>query len=257
MEIPDVGLKTENSAVPPEPRAWGFWATSLFGLAAVAVSFFVQLLAIIIYVANYIMSNRNADFAGATQAVDAHLGLIVAVSTILEVAVGIPVIAGFVRLRRLQVREYLGLKRVKAKTLLTWLGLNFIYLVVAEGIRYFVKLPQSQNDVAWYNTSVSLPLFFAAVVVFAPLFEETLFRGFMFRGYSESRAGPVTAIILTAAFWALLHVTVSAYDMAVIFAGGLVLGFARWKTGSLWTTLAMHALWNAIAFVSIAATTSR
>jgi len=37
------------------------------------------------------------------------------------------------------------------------------------------------------------------------LFEELFFRGFLFRGLSSSFMGPVGAVLVTSALWALIH----------------------------------------------------
>jgi membrane protease YdiL (CAAX protease family) len=89
-------------------------------------------------------------------------------------------------------------------------------------------------------------------VVAAPLYEETFFRGFMFRGIRQSRLGATGALLITAAVWALMHVQYDAFTVAQIFAGGILLGAARLKTGSIYTTLAMHALWGLVATIEIA-----
>jgi membrane protease YdiL (CAAX protease family) len=66
-------------------------------------------------------------------------------------------------------------------------------------------------------------------VVFAPLFEEALFRGFVYEGFARSRAGVAGAIILTSIGWAALHFYYAGFEMATIFVLGLVLGVVRWK----------------------------
>ena len=45
-----------------------------------------------------------------------------------------------------------------------------------------------------------------AFVVLAPVGEETLFRGFLYKGIAASRAGPIGAIMVSSLVFALLHV---------------------------------------------------
>lgn len=232
---------------------WGFWATTGFGAIAVGISFILQGLTVLIFLVNFSLS-REGDFAAALTKVESSLGSIVSAALVLQVIVGIPVIISFVKLRgNMPFRDYVGLRSFKAITLLVWLPINFGYLVLSEVVRLAFNIPQSQSDITLYTTSNSLPMFFIGIVIFAPAFEEVLFRGFMFRGYFKS-IGPFFAIILTAAMWAILHISSETvvYDIGVIFIGGLLLGLARWKTGSLWITLAMHAFWNLLAFIAIA-----
>ncbi len=250
-------MNYEKSGAEAKTSFWGFWATTGFGLIVVVASFFAQGIAVLVYLVNYLLSHRGAGLSRIMENVNSNLGTITAAALLLEVAVCIPLIAAFIRLRRtLSVKDYLGLRCFKVKTLLFWLAVNLVYLVASESIRYVFKISQGQSDLTLYSTSRYLPLFFVAIVVFAPAFEEFLFRGFLFQGYFSSRIGPVFTIIITAALWASLHISTAAgYDLVVIFAGGLVLGLARWKTGSLWITFAMHASWNVLAFISLAAAT--
>jgi membrane protease YdiL (CAAX protease family) len=245
--------QTENAAPASPQTFWGFWATTGFGFAVISASFIAQGLAAVIFVVTYLSANPGAGLTDATNQVNANMGTIASAALLLEVLVCLPMIWFFAGLRRgISAVDYLGLRRIKVKTLLLWLGIDFVFLLVTELIRYAFGLPQSQNDAGLYTTSRILPLFFIGIVVFAPAFEELLFRGFMLRGYSRSPIGPAAAVVVTAALWTSLHAGAGAYDLVVIFAGGLLFGSARLKTGSLWTTLVMHAFWNAIAFVTIA-----
>jgi membrane protease YdiL (CAAX protease family) len=74
------------------------------------------------------------------------------------------------------------------------------------------------------------PLLWFAIIVMAPLFEESLFRGFLIAGMQRSRIG---AILITAALWSLIHLQYEAFYLVYIFIGGILLGIARVKTGSL------------------------
>jgi uncharacterized protein len=103
-----------------------------------------------------------------------------------------------------------------------------------------------------FKTSVWPGLFGVAVVIFAPLFEETFFRGFLFKGLKESAVGAVGTILLTSLLWALLHLQYNIFGMAQIFVLGLVFGAIRLKTNSLWAPLSLHVFWNLAALISAA-----
>ena len=90
------------------------------------------------------------------------------------------------------------------------------------------------------------------MVVAAPLGEETLFRGFLFKGILHSRLGGAGAVLLTALIWALLHRQYDLFDMANIFAAGLLFGCARLRTNSIYPCLLMHGLMNLIATIEVA-----
>ena len=85
-----------------------------------------------------------------------------------------------------------------------------------------------------------------AVGIFGPIVEELIFRGWIF-GLLQKRAGPGLTILLTAAGWSLLHYEYSWAVIGVIFVDGLLLGLARWRSGSVYPPIAMHILYNLYA----------
>ena len=89
-----------------------------------------------------------------------------------------------------------------------------------------------------------LALLWFAVVVAAPIGEEVLFRGFIFRGWHRTPNDAWTAIVVTAALFALLHVQCDWFVIGQVFGFGLFLGWMRWATGSTLLTMLLHALIN-------------
>jgi membrane protease YdiL (CAAX protease family) len=85
-----------------------------------------------------------------------------------------------------------------------------------------------------------------AVCMLGPAAEELLFRGLLFRRLGDHL--PVAAVIVIAAVgWALLHWSYSWAVIGVIVIDGLLLGLARWRTGSIAPPIVMHALYNLYA----------
>jgi membrane protease YdiL (CAAX protease family) len=86
----------------------------------------------------------------------------------------------------------------------------------------------------------------AAVGLLGPIAEELIFRGWFF-GLLGRRLGAVAAILLTALGWTLLHYQYGLAVLGVILVDGLLLGLARWRTGSVWPPILMHVLYNLYA----------
>jgi membrane protease YdiL (CAAX protease family) len=84
-----------------------------------------------------------------------------------------------------------------------------------------------------------------AVVVVAPLGEELLFRGFLYR-WLRDRWGVGRAVALTSLLFAVLHVAPAALGPYVLLGAAFALVF-EW-TGSLWASVVLHGLWNAVVF---------
>ena len=85
-----------------------------------------------------------------------------------------------------------------------------------------------------------------AVCVLGPTAEELLFRGLLFRWLGD-RLPIYATIAITAVGWALLHWSYSWAVIGVIVVDGLLLGLARWRSGSILPPIVMHALYNLYA----------
>lgn len=86
-------------------------------------------------------------------------------------------------------------------------------------------------------------LMFFFTIVIAPLFEELLFRGFfqsMLRGVTGK---PWTSIFLTSAIFATLHPWT---HWPALFILSACMGYAYEKSGSLFRSIIIHALFNGI-----------
>lgn len=235
-------------------RVWGIWPTLGFGLIVVAVELIIQYGVAQVY--GYIESISDPDFDSKLffENLDSD-GLFLSIVTIISAIICVGLIVLFVKLRKgIALSEYLGLKPITRKHILVVIGV-FIGLVVMAGIAsvFIGETEDSEFTTDVYNTSVWPVLFVIAVVVFAPVFEETFFRGFLFTGLRQAPIGSAGAIFLTALMWTGLHLQYEFVGMSVIFTLGIVFGIVRYKTGSLWTVILIHALWNLFAVLGAAA----
>ena len=89
-----------------------------------------------------------------------------------------------------------------------------------------------------------LPLLFIAVVLVAPLGEEMVYRGFVFRGLEESRIGAVGAVVVSALLWTALHIDRGLRVLAFIGVLGLLFGWLRVRSQSTLLTWSLHAITN-------------
>ena len=101
------------------------------------------------------------------------------------------------------------------------------------------------------HTTLGAAMFVLVAVVMAPLFEEVIFRGFLFRGFANSW-GWVWGALASAAIFGAAHLQLDVF--LPLAALGFVLAWAYHRTGSLWTCITMHALFNLIAVAAWALT---
>jgi tetratricopeptide (TPR) repeat protein len=89
-----------------------------------------------------------------------------------------------------------------------------------------------------------LPLLLVATVIVAPLGEEMVYRGFIFRGLEGSRIGAVGAVMVSALLWAALHLDRGLRASAFVAVLGLLFGWLRVRSQSTLLTWVLHAITN-------------
>lgn len=114
----------------------------------------------------------------------------------------------------------------------------------------WLKVPDNATDIL---EQAGLPLTIITAAVLAPIGEEVVFRGFALPGMA-SRLGVTSAILITSAIFALIHLGpgVGIGILPVTFILGLAFAFVYHKTQSLILAIAVHALHNAITIVALA-----
>jgi uncharacterized protein len=245
--VPDV-ISVE--VVDESPRPWGLWPTLGFSLAVGATFSAIQVVVVVIWVAAAV-GNAAVPSPQFVESLGTN-GLLLSLTNWITLPFTLGLIALFVRLRgSWSLQEYLALYRVPAKTLLVWLGLVAMLVAAYEGITWLCGHPSSEFMIQIYQTAGFAPLLWATLLVQAPVFEEVFFRGFMFRGIEQSRLGGIGAIVITSLAWTLMHAQYDAFILTWVFALGMVMGIARWKSGCVCLAMAMHAFANLIALIGV------
>lgn len=94
----------------------------------------------------------------------------------------------------------------------------------------------------------ALAIFFLTAAVAAPIFEETLFRGFLLP--SLTRYMPVWgAIALSALLFAVAHLNLS--EVLPLTTLGIVLGIVYTRSRNLLSSMLLHCLWNSGTLLSL------
>lgn len=88
-----------------------------------------------------------------------------------------------------------------------------------------------------------IPVLWLSAVVFAPVVEESFFRGLVQTLAASTTRRPWLAIGFTSLFFALVHWS-QIETVPAIFMLGFLLGYVYEKVGRLWPVIAIHALFN-------------
>ena len=150
------------------------------------------------------------------------------------------------------VRHHLGLELPRLGSVLLWslATVGFVYAFdFVTGLLERPPLPQFMIDI--HATAGSVWLLGAAVVVAAPLVEETLFRGLLLPGFTGRPGRSLWGLLLSAGAWAAIHAQYDLFDITAIFLLGLLFGAARLHSRSLWTPILLHAGFNLTAMLQL------
>jgi len=234
-------------------KIWGFWGTLLWGVVIGVFLFLGQIIPLLIYmkVTGEVISVENLILFSQKVERDAYL---LSVSVIGSAFIVVPLVFGIAKLKRGSVlKEYFDLRGYSWRTFWRWMGVLVVLLIVegvaleAMGVK---QTPSFMLNIEYPNTfSIYLLLF--SVMFIAPLIEEVVFRGFLLKGFSKTFMGAEGAVALTSLLWAVMHLQYEFAYVAVIFMIGLVFGYARIKTQSLFVPMTMHMVMNGIASLGL------
>ena len=157
--------------------------------------------------------------------------------------------------------QFIGLVRPKWRdpmyALIGYAVYFVVYILIVSVVSQLVpslNISQKQ-DLGFSGTNgVGILLIFIPLVILAPLTEEALVRGFLFKNLRLAMSFGWSTVIASILF-GMAHLGggeagagalwIAALDT---FSLSLVLCFLRERTGRLWASIGLHALKNAVAF---------
>jgi CAAX protease family protein len=251
--VPPTTVAPTTMTANSRTLAWGPWATALWSVAIMAAFVLIQAIFFSLYVAARMKGASATDIEQAALQLRNN-GDVIAMTTLVTTALCVPMVLAVARLKRgVPIDAYLPTALPPSRVLVRWLVVAAIFLFASDMLSLVTEhpvVPDLMKEA--YDSTEAKPLLWVALVLAAPLFEETLFRGFMIAGFSRSWLGYSGAVLLTSLAWALIHFQYGAYEIIIVFAFGILLGSARVKTGSLATPYLIHAVANAVATMEAA-----
>ena len=233
-----------SPGAPVQPRVWKFWGTSLWGLLLFAAMFAGQFLLVLAF-----FLAKGSPFDLASIKAVASAGTVISLSVMMGLPAVLAVLWLATRMARMPFADYLALRRVPWRDLLIGIvalivliaGWDLLSRLLGREISpgFMVEvLKSAQADGALW-------LLVIAFAVAAPVTEELMVRGFLYRGWSESAPGPAGAIVLSSLLWTAMHA--QYYDwflFSEVMSIGLLLGTMRYRSNSTWLTIIMHGINN-------------
>lgn len=234
---PTVGQPTDAEAAVAEPSpvlgAAG-WQPRTVGIAVVGA--FVLALA-----GRWIVSTATGDSVGAL----AGGGLIVLTGAPIALALILAALHGRPTASDLGLRRP-ALVRATGLAVAVWLGLTALSILWVTALGLDGEDGQALTERLGTEGTWSVIVLVVVVAVIAPLGEEVLFRGYIFRALLNWR-GVWSAATTTGVLFAAMHlgwVSLALMVPIVVFGVGMCLLY-HW-TGSLYPCIGVHAFFNAI-----------
>jgi membrane protease YdiL (CAAX protease family) len=251
VEIPIVQVNSTNLD-ETKPTPWGFWATIGFSCIIAVVYFLAGIVFSLLFVIAAKILKPQIEILKFAKSLDSN-GLFLAMITCISAPLIIGLCVLFAKIRKnITIKQYLSLNSIGFRQFVKWTLILLLFIVCSDSLAYALGTPiVSDFMLNAYQTVHITPLLWLAFIIAAPLYEEIFFRGFLFKGIENSRAGPIGAIIITSLAWSALHVQYDFVIIVSIFVGGLLLGLARIKTNSIYIPIAMHVLQNLLATVVV------
>ncbi len=231
-------------------EVWSPFRTILLCFAILIVN---ALFAVVIFIAFIIIMIPQGEFAFSEANLSKYTGLIISVLTVVSTVVTVSMVILLINIRKgLRYKEYLALTSASVRATAVWLAVTAVWIWVSDLATDYLGCTAGEDIVnEIFATAVSYPLLWIAICIAAPLMEEILFRGFIYKGF-QAAYGHWPAIIVTTIGWALLHAGYGACELVVVFISGILLGYIRFRTGSLYPCILLHAFVNCLSIMQIA-----
>ncbi len=85
-------------------------------------------------------------------------------------------------------------------------------------------------------------------IIVAPVFEELIFRGIVFP-YIVKRAGLISGIAVVSVLFSVMHFHLPSMVPLAMLSTALCLAY--WRTGSLWVSIGIHVIFNAVTILAL------
>jgi uncharacterized protein len=233
-----------HPGAPVQPRIWKFWGTSLWGLLLFAAMFAGQFALVMgFFIA------RGPPFDIASIKAVASAGTVISLSVMMGLPAVLAVLWLAIRMARMPFADYLALRGASWTDLLIGVIALIVLIagwdLLARAVGHDASPGFMVDVLKSAQADGALWLLVVAFAVAAPVTEELMVRGFLYRGWSQSALGPAGAVVLSSLVWTAMH---AQYYDALLFSEvlsiGLLLGYMRYRSNSTWLTIIMHAINN-------------
>lgn len=149
----------------------------------------------------------------------------------------------YIKLSHCKLNEVFGFHKIKISSVLMIILFLFLTNPMAEAVNAFSLLFVDNTVLEAADAILEMPMWYSvfSIALFSPLCEEIAMRGVVFRSYRNS-GSLWQSVILSALLFGLMHMNLNQATYA--FVVGIFMALLVEATGSLWSSVIYHALFN-------------
>ncbi|GGY87164.1 hypothetical protein GCM10011613_35450 [Cellvibrio zantedeschiae] len=172
------------------------------------------------------------------------------ITAVLQFVLVIPIIFFAAKFPGQSAAKTLAITKVPKNILRRWILYFAGYWLFSVAFLHFIhetdsSFTQSLRGSKHFGLAIT-------IAVIAPIIEELIFRGYLYKAWRFTRLGFVGALILISALFTVIHAGQYQWPtLLVIFCFSVLLGTAREKTGSVLVPILLHAINNTLAAVLV------
>lgn len=228
---------------------------AIYFVAQLIVSVLIMLSHLIPIIFSMVLSNNAIDMVVISEEIMAALVNYMQLILFLSILITMFFYYLVYRKRMAEVKLFCPLKRIFplnfVSMIVLGLSINFMIeyvLALLSQIDVFHNLFNHYSEIS--NVLLGGSFIFSLLVtgIFAPIFEEILFRGLIF-GELKKITSVKIAILIQALIFGVYHFNFIQSSYAVVI--GVILGYVCYKTNSLLSSILLHITFNSISLIMI------
>lgn len=227
-------------------KLYGLTGTVILSLTVLFVFLFSQVLSVLLFAPFFLPNEANLSLDNQILQ-GTQNGTIISLTALVTLLCVWLCIFFTIKFKKGNVKQFLAIKGFGFKDFLGF-GVALVLLnVVINGITVWLdREPMLFMDELAISAN-PLWLLIVAIVVIVPIYEEWIFRGFIWSGLASSKIGIWGASVITSILFGLVHMQYEAVEMVMIFALAMLFSYARIRTGSLLLPIMLHMMNNGLA----------
>ncbi|MDG2394593.1 MAG: type II CAAX endopeptidase family protein [Thalassotalea sp.] len=138
-----------------------------------------------------------------------------------------------------------------SKEFYPWLVITLVFLSFWWAVNSIFDIEPPDIMLNIMQTTDYIWLLVLSICIVAPIFEELVFRGFIFARLQRSVLGKSGALILTSLIFTLIHSQYQGIELFALFTFAILLGLIRIKTNNIKYCILIHALNNTLSLMAL------